>query len=339
MEALPTTNNAVFIGSTTPQLLLNATSYNGTVSSVSLKASSNVVVGNDACVIYSTGSLSCKTVSGGTIIASSFTASVNGSMMGDGTPGSPLGVRSSSVAVYTPSGNLSPPYGISVTTVVASSSVTASSFFGDGSHLTGITSTGASLASTQTFTGANTFLSTTDFTSAGNAYVPGILHTFGNQSTAAVSGVATYAFSGSLWVATSTYECEYHLTNSAADPWLYFQFSGDVGSNYSYGTWNVRQPGTGAESESNLATGFLLINKINGGWTQNSEVNGWIKFGTNYGQNKQGYAIWQSENDVAAHGATCNGAGRYTGTNAFTGPTFGISSGNMTGTIICRRQD
>lgn len=44
MESIPTTNNAVFVATTVPQLILNATFYNGSVPSVSLAASSNVVV-------------------------------------------------------------------------------------------------------------------------------------------------------------------------------------------------------------------------------------------------------------------------------------------------------
>jgi hypothetical protein len=57
-EGLATTKDAVYIGTTTPQLLLNGgTFYSGTVPNVSLAASSNVVVGK--CVLYATGTINC----------------------------------------------------------------------------------------------------------------------------------------------------------------------------------------------------------------------------------------------------------------------------------------
>lgn len=59
MQGLQTVNGGVFVATSTPQLLLNTTFYNGAITSVSLKASSNVVFGVDSCVAYSTGSLSC----------------------------------------------------------------------------------------------------------------------------------------------------------------------------------------------------------------------------------------------------------------------------------------
>lgn len=59
MEGLPTTRDAVFVGTTTPQLILNATSYNGTVPTVSLYVSSNSVFGSNGCIIYSTGVIVC----------------------------------------------------------------------------------------------------------------------------------------------------------------------------------------------------------------------------------------------------------------------------------------
>lgn len=55
MEGLATTKDAVFVATTTPQLILNATSYNGLVPTVSLYASSNVVIGSNSNIIYSTG--------------------------------------------------------------------------------------------------------------------------------------------------------------------------------------------------------------------------------------------------------------------------------------------
>lgn len=57
-EGLPTTKDAVYVGTTTPQVLLNGgTFYAGLVPSVSLYVASNTVLGN--CVAYSTGSITC----------------------------------------------------------------------------------------------------------------------------------------------------------------------------------------------------------------------------------------------------------------------------------------
>lgn len=56
-ENLPTTNSGVTVQTSPPTLALNATTYNGTVPTVSLYASSNVVVGN--CVLYATGTIDC----------------------------------------------------------------------------------------------------------------------------------------------------------------------------------------------------------------------------------------------------------------------------------------
>lgn len=60
-EGLPTTRDAVYIGTTTPQLLLNGgTYYAGTVPNVSLAVASNTVLGN--CVFYATGTAFCNGV-------------------------------------------------------------------------------------------------------------------------------------------------------------------------------------------------------------------------------------------------------------------------------------
>ncbi len=56
-EALSTTNGALFVSTSPPQILLNNTTYTGLVPNVSMAASSNVVVGN--CVIYSSGVIDC----------------------------------------------------------------------------------------------------------------------------------------------------------------------------------------------------------------------------------------------------------------------------------------
>lgn len=97
MQGLPTVNGGVFIGTTTPQLLLNTTFYNGAIGSVSLKASSNVVVGSDACVIYSSGSIACTgPVNGSNVTSSSgpFVLKTGDSMSGN------LSITATGAAVY-----------------------------------------------------------------------------------------------------------------------------------------------------------------------------------------------------------------------------------------------
>ena len=107
MEGLPTTKGGVFVATSTPQLLLNTTFYNGAIPSVSLKASSNVVVGSDACVVYSSGSLGCTgRISGGSFSGPGLSTGVatTAALSGNGMSPTPLGVVSSSVAVLGASG-------------------------------------------------------------------------------------------------------------------------------------------------------------------------------------------------------------------------------------------
>lgn len=101
MEGLATTRDAVFVGTTTPQLILNATSYNGTVPTVSLYTSSNVVIGS-GCVLYATGTVTCLGVtlsSGPTTLGISTGVATTAALSGNGNSSSLLGVVSSSVAI------------------------------------------------------------------------------------------------------------------------------------------------------------------------------------------------------------------------------------------------
>lgn len=123
MEGLPTTKDAIFVATTTPQLILNATSYNGTVPTVSLFTASNVVVGSNGCVVYATGSVTCLGVNlstagtgpfvmrgGDTMTGALFGSGIDtgavvaSSLYGNGNGSKSIGVDSSSVPVLNSSG-------------------------------------------------------------------------------------------------------------------------------------------------------------------------------------------------------------------------------------------
>lgn len=100
MEGLATTRDAVFVATTTPQLILNATSYNGTVPTVSLYASSNAVVGS--CVVYATGSVTCLGVglsSGPAVLGISTGIATTAAFSGNGNSPTPLAAVTSSITV------------------------------------------------------------------------------------------------------------------------------------------------------------------------------------------------------------------------------------------------
>ena len=84
--------------------------------------------------------------------------------------------------------------------VTSASSVTASAFFGDGSHLTGVAAGGgAVLTATQTFSGANTFGSTTTISGQlviGNSTDPNPLNTSGGMAIWAKSSDGATVSSG-----------------------------------------------------------------------------------------------------------------------------------------------
>ena len=142
-EGLQTTNDAVYVGTTTPQVLLNGgKTYSGVIPSVSLKASSNVVVGSDACVTYSSGSFGCTgRISGGAFSGPGLSTGVatTAALSGNGMSPTPLGVVSSSVAVYSGS------YGLLAASVQGvGAGVTLSTQITSSSSMT-ITATGAAM--------------------------------------------------------------------------------------------------------------------------------------------------------------------------------------------------
>lgn len=89
-------------------------------------------------VTFPDGSVQTSASSGGG------TVHTNTTLTGDGSAGTPLAVNPSSVPVFGPGG-----------TLTVASSVTASAFFGDGSHLTGVTS-GSTVSTTASLYGDGT---------------------------------------------------------------------------------------------------------------------------------------------------------------------------------------
>ena len=87
----------------------------------------------------------------------------------------------------------------STSTIFSASSITASAFFGDGSHLTGLVTGSAVLAATQTFSGINTYTSTSVF--SGQAIFKSVVD-----------------FSGSYGSTFTTLTAQYNASNWSLGP-------------------------------------------------------------------------------------------------------------------------
>lgn len=124
---------------------------------------------------------------------------------------------------------------------VTGTSVTASAFFGDGSHLTGIGTSGAQLASTQTFSGANTFLSTVtvgtssapwNVTSSTLNYAAAVIGGWFDCGAIDVNAATAIEFYG--FFSTYTYRRHWNLTQNTSNGSVQTNINDDVGSNYQY---------------------------------------------------------------------------------------------------------
>ena len=79
MEGIPSTGASITVSSLTVQVDIGTpTPYGGAVPNVALFTTSNVVVGTSGCVLYSTGSLTCPTLSAGAVLSSTLTLTGNG---------------------------------------------------------------------------------------------------------------------------------------------------------------------------------------------------------------------------------------------------------------------
>lgn len=119
------------------------------------------------------------------VIASSFTGTTNASMIGDGTPGSPYGVKASSVAILNASGlvpnSLLDSSSVTKQGIGLSSSCASGQYFQQQITVGGLVKGGncvsagigdAVLASTQTWSGTNTYLQPVIISSAILASTP-----------------------------------------------------------------------------------------------------------------------------------------------------------------------
>lgn len=173
-EGHPSTGSSIFVSSMTTQVALGTpTTYQGVIPNVSLYVASTSVLGASGCVAYSTGSMVCTNffgdgsnlsgiTTGGSsgsntwqllngnvdLVTSTNTVTIQSTMT---IQGAKFSVGGSSFSVTGGSATLAyqfRPGSISLTgstgTIVNTSSITATAFFGDGSHLTGISSSGGS---------------------------------------------------------------------------------------------------------------------------------------------------------------------------------------------------
>lgn len=86
MEGTPASGNTVYVSTQNARLIVGATHYTGVIPNVSLSVSSNLVVGANKCVIYSSGSLACLSI-GNASTASSFATAPTPCSVGSYTRG------------------------------------------------------------------------------------------------------------------------------------------------------------------------------------------------------------------------------------------------------------
>lgn len=304
MEALPTTFNAVTIGTTTPQLLVNTTFYSGVIPTVSVKAASNVVVGADACVIYSTGSMGCSGTITGTNVPTSSGPFVR--LTGDTMTGA---------------------------LTVSGTSVTANAFFGDGSHLTGITGTGdVTAAGNNSFTGTNTYAGTGTMLAGSTFTILGASNVETFLSSQVFSGASSFTV-GLVVPSSASVSCSmiYAWNTSAGVPNIIF--NGDTtGPYYSSGSGQAQSVGvisfaqdattswTPARTTVLVVSGFpysTTLKYISGDSTRTTGT-----FQSAYENSGNG---WESY----------NGSFQYVPVARITSMTVTASAGTMTGFIRC----
>lgn len=230
--------------------------------------------------------------------------------------------------------------GVRTSTPITVLDVNGDAQFGSGATKSTFTATGLLKLTSSGINWADGSTSTTATSGGGADNAVGFAHEFGAASTAAFTSVASYTFgSSAFWASSTTYICRFEITCNTANTFPYMRVSGDSGSNYRWGSFNIRRLGTGLESNSDYATGFALANVVNGGWTANSFASGEVRFSTQYGSAKLIQASWRTVTNIAGEGGLYDGAGTYIGANSFSPPTFGVNSGTMTGMIRCKHED
>lgn len=172
MEGIPATKYTIFVDTGNARVTMGTTTYKGGISNVALYISSNVVIGtstvNNGCVFYASGSATCL------------------SFAGDGSALTGISVPSAEGNTYTSSKTFT-------SNVLGKSSITANAFFGDGSHLTGLSS-----AEGNTFTSSKTFTSDVlikgQLTVVSTAAIQGNAFSVGGSSFSISGGSATVAY-------------------------------------------------------------------------------------------------------------------------------------------------
>lgn len=284
-----------------------------------LAASSNAIYISTVSGSVFVTTAGTMTVAGNAFSVGASTLAVAGGRVGVGTtaPGTILHIASGTLTVN----------GTAAAITVVGGSVTANAFFGNGSALTGI-ATGASLTSTQTFSGANTFVSSvtagpTAYTAA--ATVNSGVYVNAWMIVASTNPSAAHVSTFTALVPGVRYRISYFLTKNTAGDFR-VRFNGDLGTNYDAS----RITTTGGTNDIATTEATLLDTAI--GDTFQSE--GSFEFFSP--SNLTGYVSGHGLFSVRPAGGNINSmtaAIQYTGVSALSSINFRNSAGTMTGWI------
>lgn len=186
-------------------------------------------------------------------------------------------------------------------TIVSGSSVTASAFFGDGSHLTGITSGAWILVSSAVAEGA----SSQDFTGLGS---------------------------------TTSYRLIYNFKQNSSNGYLKVTFNSDTGTNYRYGTWLLSDlPTTGARG-SGAGANFISLQDTGDNVVASGYSKGIFYFETAWGSPKTVFG-WGDTSYLTAGSIMCRNitTGNYAGASNLSSMTLTASAGTFSGLFVVQR--
>ena len=179
---------------------------------------------------------------------------------------------------FTSGGNFAETYGVTAATVTATSSVTASAFFGDGSHLTGIVSTATVGYAVDSFLGQvtgskKTFTLTQTPTSASSVkcFLDGLLQSQTSDYT--YTPPTTIAMTTAPALNTSGFECDYTI-NTSTLPGVFVLSSTQTASGSNTFTQSVTMSsysftaspwlGTATVGQSTATAGGVIVWSVDG---------------------------------------------------------------------------
>lgn len=192
----------------------------------------------------------------------------------------------------------------------------------DGSAITNLPSTpgGAVLASTQTFTGGNTFT---------NSVTGAIKGTYSLiATTASATNVASLSFPANTLTSSATYRVEFNLRKNGAANIIYLRFNGDSSSSYAWAFNAMAVTGTGGAASNSDTSWHLGYETIVGG-----VFKGTLELDYEYASpNFLRATFLTSSHNSSNNMVNTAGAAYYTGAGGTTAPSY-ISFSALTGTF------